>query len=448
MSVSRFSRWIKPVCLVSLVGLLGLATAARADSEIKQIKLLSRAGDPDVVSVAALQKIAPDFDGKTFILTTSDAVTPEEDAKTTQSRPVPFQVDDLDGDGKPDEIAYTVEPNTRIRRVLTLSYGPESAIAPLRASFPKRVHALFAKKYDGIGWESDRVAWRLYFDQRNAIDLFGKKQHGLALDYFAAPGVNYQNESPIGRDIFKNGETLGLGSIGAVVDGKVVRVSDVESRSWKILADGPVRAIVELTYKGWKVGGKSVDLTSRLTIWAGQHWFEHKITAKNAEGLTLVTGLPKKPNVQVMVSPAPRAGKTYLATWGKQVVKTGATAVDALPDQNLGLAIIMPATGAQTPLGPVNDADTLLRVTLDKNGTARYMVVAAWDQEMPDDAQPFRVSYDPAMMLPHAVQSAQNWEHYVDSLVVEAPIVHIVSKKSQPAPAPLDAADPKAAPKS
>jgi unsaturated chondroitin disaccharide hydrolase len=440
----RFSRGSDRTFLIAFLGVMGLSVA-RADSQIKQIKLLIRAGDPDVVSVAELQKIAPDFDGKTFVLTTSDATTPEEDAKAVQYRPLPFQSDDLNGDGKPDEIAFTVEPNTRIRRVVTLSYGPESAIAPLRSPFPKRAHARFAQKYDGMGWESDRVAWRLYFDKRNSIDLFGKRQQGLALDYFAAPGVKYQEESPIGRDIFKNGETLGLGSIGAVVDGAVVRVSDVEKRSWKIIADGPIRAIVELTYKGWKVGGKSVDLTSRLTIWAGQHWFEHQITAKNAEGLMLVTGLPKKPDVEVMVSPAPRYGKAYLATWGKQVVKTGATAVDALPDQNLGIAIVMPVVGGQVPVGPENANDTLFKVTLDKTGTARYLVVAAWDQEMPDDNPMFRVGYDPALMLPEAVRSAQSWERYVDTLPVEAPLVHIVSRKALPAAPPTDATDTKAA---
>jgi unsaturated chondroitin disaccharide hydrolase len=432
--------------IVALLCLLSATVSARAESQIKQIKLLVRAGDPDVVSVAELKKIAPDFDGKTFVLTTSDAVTPEEDAKATEFRPLPSQADDLDGDGTPDEIAFTVEPNTRIRRVVTLSYGPESAIAPLRTPWPKRAHALYAKKYEGMGWESDRVAWRIYFDQRNAIDIYGKKQHGLALDYFAAPGVNYHAESPIGRDIFKNGDTLGLGSIGAVVDGKVVKVSDVDERTWRVVADGPVRAIADLHYKGWKVGGRSVDLTSRLTIWAGQHGFEHRIFAKNADGLTLVTGLPKKPNVEVMVSPAPRMGKAYLATWGKQVLIQGTTAVDALPDQNMGLAIIIPVpNGGKVPLGPPNASDTLFQVNLDKNGSARYLVVGAWDQEAPDDNPPFRVRFDPALMIPAAVQSAQAWERYVDSIPGDEPIVHIVSRRATAAAPPPDAADPNAA---
>ncbi len=411
--------------------------AAHAQTGLKQIKMLSREGDPDVVKIADLQKVAPDFDGKTFILTINGASTEAEDAKSNApAHAIPFQVDDLDGDGKPDEIAYTVEPNTRTRRVVTLTYGPENLIAPLRgAAFPKRAHALYAQKYEGMGWESDRVAWRIYWDKRNAIDLYGKKKHGLALDYFAKPGVNYHAESPIGRDIFKNGETLGLGSIGAVVDNKVVRISDVTERKWRVIADGPVRAIAELTYTGWKVGGKSVDLTSRLTIWAGQHYFEHRVTSPNADGIQLVTGLPIKPNVVVMTTSANK-GKAYLATWGKQVLKTGATATEALPDQNLGLAIVLaldPKDG-DTHAGPKNEGDTLLTVTLDKNHSARYFVAAAWDQEQKDENPLFRVLPDPALTLPSAVNSAQAWEHFVDNIPTVDPIVHIVSKKSAPAP--------------
>jgi len=35
--------------------------------------------------------------------------------------------------------------------------------------------------YEGPGWESDRVAYRLYLDGRNAIDIFGKRSPDLVL---------------------------------------------------------------------------------------------------------------------------------------------------------------------------------------------------------------------------------------------------------------------------
>ncbi len=38
----------------------------------------------------------------------------------------------------------------------------------LRGEYPARTLAKFATRYEGAGWESERTAWRLYFDKRNA----------------------------------------------------------------------------------------------------------------------------------------------------------------------------------------------------------------------------------------------------------------------------------------
>ena len=154
----------------------------------------------------------------------------------------------------------------------------------LRSSYPKRTHAKFTTRYEGMGWESDITAWRLYFDKRNAIDLYGKRRPGLYLELFGSPEYDYHEESPFGRDIYKIGNALGIGSVGALVDGKVLKVSEVGDRSWRIVADGPVRSIVELIYKGWKVGDRRSTCES-LTVWAGGHGFEHRISATNADGM-------------------------------------------------------------------------------------------------------------------------------------------------------------------
>ena len=41
------------------------------------------------------------------------------------------------------------------------------------------------------GWESDVAAWRLYFDPRNAIDVYGKRRPGLYLELYGTPKYNY-----------------------------------------------------------------------------------------------------------------------------------------------------------------------------------------------------------------------------------------------------------------
>jgi unsaturated chondroitin disaccharide hydrolase len=362
------------------------APVAWAAPRIKVLKLAVsnptgqlRAHENLVISVAELTRIAPDFKAGSVIVTTSDATGLEEDARTLQATELPSQADDLDGDGKLDELAFQVELQPNQTRIVTIAYGEPATIARLRSEYPQRTNAKFTTKIEGLGWESEATAWRIYFDQRNAIDLYGKRRPGLYLELFGSPEYDYHEESPAGRDIYKIGDALGLGAVGALVDGKAVRVSDVRERNWRIISTGPVRAIVELTYKGWKVGGREVNLTSRMTQWAGKRGFEHRIKAEGAEGLTLVTGLPRKPALEEKVfEPTAAAPVLWRATWGHQVLETGATATDSLPDQNLGLAIIAPGSGGKIVK---NDALNLLVEPRLEKGVGQWYVLAAWDQE-------------------------------------------------------------------
>jgi hypothetical protein len=359
----------------------------------------ARPNEPVVISIADVRKAAPDFSAGAFL------VAPEG------GEPVPAQADDIDGDGRADEIAFVLDFAPKQTRRLRIFHGDGIDTGPGLSSFPARAHASFQRKYEGMGWESDRVAWRMYFDERNAFDMFGKRKHGLALDYFARPEVDYHAESPVGRDVFKIGDALGIGAVGAYADGRVVKVGKVAKREWKVVADGPVRAIAELIYTGWDVTGRKVDLTSRITVWAGQRWFEHAVTARPARGLTLVTGLPRKPGVVFL---AGKAGVPFIATWGHQALVPGATATEADPQQNLGLGIVMVEPFPMGSPARKDPANHLARV----RGTgargalvAKWRVVSAWDQEEPDGDTV--AGLDPALTLPGALRSAEAWKAFV-----------------------------------
>lgn len=371
---------------------LGFAGPCGGAPRIKVLKLaitnpneLERAHENIVVSVADLRRIAPDFKAGDAIVTTSDAATLDEDARTMQVTEVPSQVDDLDGDDKYDELVFQIQLKPKQTRIVTIAFGDQATMQRLRGSYPKRTAAMFAKKLEGLAWESEASAWRVYFDQRNAIDLFAKRRPGLYLEMFGAPEYDYNAESPLGRDIYRIGDAIGIGSLAALVDGKVIRVSDVAQRNWRIISAGPLRTIVELNYRGWKVGGRDVNLTSRITQWAGKHGFEHRITADGATGLNLVTGVVRHPGLQEKTL-APTATEPALARiwWGPQVVEEGlpANATHNLPNQNLGLAII--ASGAESKV-PADDPLNLLVQPQLTNGQAKWYVLAAWDQENSDN---------------------------------------------------------------
>src|SRR2546423_3644477 len=282
-----------PVMAAPRVKVLKLAITNPSDE--------TRLAEDIIVSVAELKRIAPDFKASDAIVTTSDASTLEEDARTVQTIELPSQADDLDGDNKYDELAFQIDLKPKQTRIVTIAYGDMATIQRLRSNYSKRTAAKFTMKFDGLAWESEATAWRIYFDKRNAIDVWGKRRPGLYLEMFGAPEYVYHWESPLGRDIYRIGDAIGIGAVAALVDGKVVKVSDVAERKWRIISAGPGRGVVEVSYRGWKVNGREVNLVSRMIQWTGEHGFEHRITAENANGLTFVTGVVRHPGLQEKV---------------------------------------------------------------------------------------------------------------------------------------------------
>jgi unsaturated chondroitin disaccharide hydrolase len=435
---------------LSAVLVLLLATSSLfAVPRIKVLKLAitnstdeSRPQENIVISVADLKRIAPDFKAGDCIVTTSDAATLEEDAGTLQVMELPSQADDLDGDRVYDELAFQTSLKPNQTRIVTIAFGDPVTIQRIRSEYPKRTAAKFAMKFDGLGWESELSAWRIYFDKRNAIDIFGKRRPGLYLEMFGLPEFAYQEESPFGRDIYRIGDALGIGAVAALVDGKVVKVSDVDDRAWRIISAGPVRTIVELAYKGWAVGGRKVNLISRFTQWSGERGFEHQVMG--ADGLTLITGLTKKPNIEVTTTSATSARPLIQSIWGHQVVKPGPTATEETPDQNLGIAIIAP--GSQSKVLPDDNLNLLVQPTMN-GGNSRWHVVAAWDQEGLENMSvtgltPATRYRNGSLVLPFdAVNTKEKFESLVSATAyrLEHPAnVRIISQKATTQSAPPD----------
>ncbi len=426
---------------------LSLGALAFSEPRVKVIKLaitnpsnVARMSEDVVVPVADLKRIAPDFKPAAVIVTTSGASTLEEDARTLETIELPSQADDIDGDNKADEIAFQIDLGPRQTRIVTIAYGEQFTIARLRGEYPKKSHAKFTTKYEGLGWESDLTAWRIYFDKRNAIDLFGKKRPGLYLEMFGTPDWDYHGESPLGRDIYDVGDGLGLGSIGALVNGKAEKVADVAERKWRILSDGPVRSIAELEYKGWKVAGKSVDLVSRITTWAGEYGFEHSIRTVNGDGITFVTGLPAKDGV----NPAGSTGDPsvqVIATWGHQVVAPGARKKVMVPDQDLGLALFIPR--AESSEAFTDGLDHLIKL---KSSSGHWYVAAVWAQLHTEDlngaaADAAHRNLNGTLKPASSAPAREAFVAYVGSMsarLAKPASMKILSKAAAPESAPAD----------
>jgi unsaturated chondroitin disaccharide hydrolase len=434
------------------------AGGATAAPRIKVLKLSvtnpaneTRAAEDIVVSVNELQRLAPDFKAGDAIVTTSDAATLEEDTRTLQTIELPSQADDLDGDNKYDELVFQIDLKPRQTRIVTIAYGETATIQRLRSEYPRRTAAKFTMKFDGLAWESEATAWRIYFDQRNAIDIWGKRRPGLYLEMFGAPEYVYHWDSPLGRDIYRIGDAIGIGAVGALVDGKAARISDVGERKWRIISAGPVRVIVELSYKGWKIAGREINLTSRMTQWAGERGFHHRVTAEGADGVTLVTGIVRQPGLQEKIV-APTVSDPALTRiwWGHQVEEEGppATAVHMLADQNLGLAII--AMGRESKSISDDPLNLLLQPQF-VNGKAEWYVTGVWDQENSDNLTVTATSADSRIRYgtlaapkatPRSFDDFVSFVHDVNVRLTQPARVAVLSSTAAPQSAPADTLRP------
>ena len=58
---------------------------------------------------------------------------------------------------------------------------------------PEHTDHSFDIRYEGPGWESNKIGYRLYLDWRNAIDIFGKKTEAMVLQQVGLDNFDAQN---------------------------------------------------------------------------------------------------------------------------------------------------------------------------------------------------------------------------------------------------------------
>jgi len=319
--------------------------------------------------------------------------------ETDTAHPLPHQLDDLDGDGAPDEVFALVGPSDQPVRLLV----EESATAP---EFPKRAQAVLAVRqggrfengvyvdgsdyvpvesvdvppeqeqdsdwamYEGPVWESDLIGWRYYLDDRNRTDIFGKKTTELVLGDFHE---DYHTISDWGADILHVGQSLGIGSPAIETDGGPQVIDNAASRRVDIVASGPLRAIIRTGYSGWQVGGRSFDVVSELENRAGQRWTEQRLTVSgDTSDVHLLTGIVKHESAPDLVH-GTEAGVFFAYTYGAQTDQ----------GDGLGMAVLVPPD-FKPELGGPDSLSHLIRLS-PVDGRVAYRYMASWEFE-PDAA--------------------------------------------------------------
>jgi hypothetical protein len=187
----------------------------------------------------------------------------------------------------------------------------------LRVPAEHKDHSWFLR-YEGPGWESDKVGYRFYLDQRNASDVYGKLTTDMVLQQVGLDGFeSYHHMQPWGMDVMKVGKSLGLGSISSMANGKITRVEKTDSVTSRITENGNVYSSILTNYYGWKIGEKKHDLQSRITIHAGTR-LTHQFLTLTDNPENICTGIVKDKKAVLLSSKGDASNFGYLATYGKQ----------------------------------------------------------------------------------------------------------------------------------
>ncbi len=310
-----------------------------------------------VISKKQLLEKLPDFDERHVLI-----------LKDTSGTPIPYQLDDLNQDHIWDEVAMAVDftPNEEKKVIVSASakarqkqpqfskmtdvhFGvgkakPEASEVQkyTRSYDPREKDSLFFQM-EGPSWENDKVGFRMYFDPRNGIDIFGKTTEEPTL-HKQGLSTNYHEKADWGMDILKVGNSLGAGSIAFKHQDSLYRLTGWNGTRFEAIAEGPARAIFKMTYLDEPIGDQSYHIVHTITIEKGDWFYKSDIEVHGVlNGIELVTGIVDiKENSFNTINNS--KGEKTLLSYGKQSEN----------DDNLGMAIITNNKNVTSYPAPIN----------------------------------------------------------------------------------------------
>lgn len=377
-----------PKILVAAMLLVG-GMAANAETKTIRIGLanalnVKRSDVPVVISL------------KDIPFNVVDAVVKDGD------REVPSQIDDLDRNLRNDELAFVIDMEAKGKKTLTVelysdkqternyprrTYGDmivRDFKTKKKNKFPGYIHSLSAPEgvdvfhllhHHGADFESELVAYRVYFDERQTYDLYGKYNKQLELQTSQFYPDDEQLAAGYGDDVLWAGQTVGLGALRGWDGQKPTMVSPVKSRGQRMVASGPVRTIVELTDEGWQLGGQTFNLRQNVIIYAGHRDCEVQVYQDTpAEGVQFATGVINLN--EKMYSDH----KGLVGDWGGNWPNGAKDSIAGKPKIVVGLAVNVPEKYVISE--PANQKDQFL-YTLGMKGSDRltYNMAFTCDKE-------------------------------------------------------------------
>jgi hypothetical protein len=300
------------------------------------------------------------------------------------------QIDDLNKDGIADELIFLLDFQAGQTRNVMLKTIPSNQ----RDSFPTEVYADLITKtknrpnvfvnevsstknnmyntlyHHGVAFESALIAYRIYFDNKSTVDVYGKKKQQLELAATEWYPTDEQLANGFGDDIIQVFNLVGVGTVKGWDGTKAVHIDKFDKRTQRIVAAGKLRTVVESEVEGWQYEGKKINMTVRYILYARHRDGIAEVQA--SENITnLVTGVQ-----QIGGGPILTNHKGLVGSWGTDFPVT-----DTLKykKQTVGLGIFVPRKFVKQQL--VEGANNLVLMSCKKDKTLRFYFTAVARKE-------------------------------------------------------------------
>jgi len=277
---------------------------------------------------------------------------------------------DVNDDGTFDELVFQVDDLAAGEtRAFTLTVGERRVFT--KDQF-KAYGRFVRERRDDFAWENDRTAHRMYgaaletFAREpltsSAVDIWFKRTRRLVInDWYMVD--DYHRDLGEGADLYSAGRTRGCGGNAPWEAGRMWPSANF--RISRVIANGPIRIMFELTYVDWDVNGRQVRERKRVTLDAGHQLnrFESEYTSAGALPTQVAAGI----RIQPTAAPRVALSEGLLRTW--DVVKGAGY---------WGCGVVM------TPSPALESADSdgshVLVARVPAKGPAVYYAGGAWDR--------------------------------------------------------------------
>jgi hypothetical protein len=278
---------------------------------------------------------------------------------------------DTNDDGVFEELLFQTDIGPLETKTFTLTVGERRT--PKISDF-KAYGRFVRERRDDFAWENDRIAHRVYgaalesFARdpltSSAVDVWTKRVRSLVInDWYMVD--DYHADNGTGGDFYSSGKSRGCGGNGLWANSALYPSANF--RDTRVLANGPIRVMFELSYPAWDAAGTKMSEVKRITLDAGQNLsrFESVYTASGAAAArTHAAGIKKNPTSAVTTSKETGVMRTWEAFKG-----------DA---GHLGCGVIIDPT--MLVEFTESDGNYLAVARVPTSGPATYFAGFGWDK--------------------------------------------------------------------